>query len=114
MTDAAIFISEAVHKAVIDVDENGTTAAAASCWENHAAGGVAPMPVEITLDKPFLFFIHSDQTQPSHHSEKGQTVIFAGRVVDPIQHESHSEEKTRRSAIEQEYRNRRNNRRFWR
>jgi len=84
MTDADIFISEAVHKAVIEVDESGTVAAAAT-------GMVAmlrclpPNPIEITIDKPFLFFIHSDQTQKGHYSEQGQTVIFAGRVLDPVQ-----------------------------
>lgn len=84
MTSADIFISEAVHKAVIDVDENGTVAAAAT-------GMVAmlrclpPQPIEIKISRPFLFFIHSDQTQPGFYSDHGQTILFAGRLIDPIQ-----------------------------
>ena len=83
MTSADSFISEAVHKAVIDVDENGTVAAAAT-------GMVAmlrclpPQPIEIKICRPFLFFIHSDQTQPGFYSDHGQTILFAGRLIDPI------------------------------
>ena len=84
MTDADIFISEAVHKAVIEVDESGTVAAAATGMDMSICC-LPPNPIEITIDKPFLFFIHSDQTQKGHYSEQGQTVIFAGRVLDPVQ-----------------------------
>ena len=68
MTVQDVFISDAIHKATIEVDEEGTAAAAAT--------GMVMMfgmpPIEITVDKPFLFFIRS-----------GNHVIFAGRMVDP-------------------------------
>ena len=68
MTVQDVFISDAIHKATIEVDEEGTVAAAAT--------GMVMMfgmpPIEITVDKPFLFFIRS-----------GNHVIFAGRMVDP-------------------------------
>ena len=67
-----LFISDAIHKATIEVDEEGTTAAAVMrCGVGRCCSG-APPPLEITVDKPFLFFIRSE-----NH------VIFAGRMVDP-------------------------------
>ena len=68
-----LFISDAIHKATIEVDEKGTVAAAATAMVASDSWGVdEPEPLEITIDKPFLFFIRS-----------GNHVIFAGRVVDP-------------------------------
>ena len=67
-----LFISDAIHKATIEVDEDGTTAAAVTmCGLGMCCSG-APPPLEITVDRPFLFFIRSE-----NH------VIFAGRMVDP-------------------------------
>ena len=67
-----IFISDAIHKATIEVDEEGTIATAATAIRGYTAYCEPPPPLEITIDKPFLFFIRS-----------GNHVIFAGRVVDP-------------------------------
>ena len=70
-----IYISDAIHKATIEVDEEGTVAAAVSAMEIYYMGIDSSPPVrplQITVDKPFLFFIRS-----------GNHVIFAGRVVDP-------------------------------
>ena len=72
MTSENIFISDAIHKATIEVDEEGTVAAAATCMAVPMTLGSPPPPLEITVDRPFLFFIRS-----------GNHVIFAGRVVDP-------------------------------
>ena len=70
MTVQDVFISDAIHKATIEVDEEGTVAAAAT---GMVLGFGRPKPpMEITIDKPFLFFIRS-----------GNHVIFAGRMVDP-------------------------------
>ena len=66
-----LFISDAIHKATIEVDEEGTTAAAVCNGHVRCCSG-APPPLRITVDKPFLFFIRSE-----NH------VIFAGRMVDP-------------------------------
>jgi serpin B len=71
MTDQDVFISDAIHKATIEVDEEGTVAAAATGMVMMMRCMPAP-PLEIILDRPFLFFIRS-----------GTNVIFAGRVVDP-------------------------------
>ena len=71
MTVQDVFISDAIHKATIEVDEEGTVAAAATGMVLMLRGRPRP-PMEITIDKPFLFFIRS-----------GNHVIFAGRMVDP-------------------------------
>ena len=68
-----IFISDAIHKATIEVDEKGTIAAAAFVVPvGTFSSRQPPRPLRITVDKPFLFFIRSE-----NH------VIFAGRMVDP-------------------------------
>lgn len=68
-----LHISEVVHKAFVAVDEAGTEAAAATAVitvECEAPGS----PVEVTVDRPFLFAIRDVQTG---------TILFVGRVVDP-------------------------------
>ena len=72
MTSQNIFISDAIHKATIEVDEEGTVAAAATFMCLLRTELTPPPPLKITVDRPFLFFIRS-----------GNHVIFAGRVVDP-------------------------------
>lgn len=64
-----LFLSAAVHKAFVDVNEAGTEAAASSAMS--AAGGV---PSQFTADHPFLFLIR--------HESSG-TILFMGRVADP-------------------------------
>ena len=72
MTNNNIFISDAIHKATIEVNEEGTVAAAATFLVGAVPCCVFEPPRNITIDKPFLFFIRS-----------GTNVIFAGRMVDP-------------------------------
>ena len=72
MTSQNIFISNAVHKATIEVDEEGTVATAVTFMSMSMNQLSPPPPLKITVDRPFLFFIRS-----------GNHVIFAGRVVDP-------------------------------
>jgi serpin B len=64
-------ISEVIHKAFVAVDEAGTEAAAATAVIMRLTampGG----PVEVTIDRPFVFFIRDIQTG---------SILFAGRVV---------------------------------
>lgn len=68
-----MFISDVVHKAYVNVDEEGTEAAAATA----VIVGVTSMPaetVQLTIDRPFLFLI-IDRTN--------NTILFMGRVVNP-------------------------------
>ncbi|MBI2767323.1 MAG: serpin family protein [Chloroflexi bacterium] len=68
-----LFISDALHKAFVRVDEDGTEAAAATGVIANVAS--APLnPLRIDIDRPFVFLIRD--------RESG-AVLFAGRVVDP-------------------------------
>jgi len=68
-----LFIREVVHKAFVSVDEEGTEAAAATAVVVQLKGMPAP-PVEVTVDRPFVFMIRDVETG---------TILFIGRVVDP-------------------------------
>ena len=65
-------LTAVVHKAFVDVNEEGTEAAAAT-------GGVVSVtsvqnPVLFRADRPFLFVVRHEPTG---------TILFVGRVVDP-------------------------------
>jgi serpin B len=70
-----LWIGAAVHKAFVDVNEEGTEAAAAT---GIVFRGLAvmrePQPIEFRADHPFLFFIRDN------HSG---SILFMGRVTDP-------------------------------
>jgi serpin B len=70
-----LFIGSVVHQAMVDVDEQGTEAAAATAVL-MAAGAAPPTqkPVVFRADHPFLFFIRDTRSG---------VILFAGRVVDP-------------------------------
>jgi serpin B len=76
-TAEPLAIGAAVHQALIDVDENGTEAAAAT-----AVGMVRPTavrqegpPIVVTVDRPFLFAIIDAAT--------GRP-LFLGRITNPL------------------------------
>jgi serpin B len=67
-------VSDIVHKAFVDVSEEGTVAAAATgTGIAMAALRQGPTPV-FRADRPFLFFIRDT---------KSGVILFAGRVVNP-------------------------------
>jgi len=68
-----LFISDVVHKAFVAVDEAGTEAAAATAVIMKLTAVPEP-PVEVTLDRPFIFLIRDIETG---------TILFIGRLVDP-------------------------------
>jgi serpin B len=66
-------VSEVLHKAFVSVDEAGTEAAAATAvivGETAMPG----QPVEVTIDRPFIFLIRDIQTG---------AILFVGRVLNP-------------------------------
>lgn len=67
-----LFVSDAIHKTFIKVDENGTEAAAAT---GIVVGVVsAPPPATFTADRPFLFWIEHTPTNE---------MLFLGQVTNP-------------------------------
>jgi serpin B len=69
-------IGAIVHRAVVDVMEDGTEAAAATAIAIVGAAAHQPpeMPVSLRVDHPFLFAIVDDATG---------VMLFLGRVNDP-------------------------------
>ena len=67
-----LVVSDVLHKAFIRVNEAGTEAAAATAI---LVGGTSmPVPVVLTVDRPFIFLIRDRATG---------AVLFVGRVLDP-------------------------------
>ncbi len=75
-TAEPVHISDVVHQAYLDADEQGTEAAAATAVVIRASARVlaAGPPVEIIVDRPFLFAITELATG---------WPLFLGRVTDP-------------------------------
>ncbi len=68
-------ISDVLHKAFIGIDEEGTEAAAATAVIVGATSAAPPPePLEVRVDRPFLFAIRDTVTG---------TLLFLGRVLDP-------------------------------
>lgn len=69
-----LVISDVVHQANIDVDEEGTEAAAATAVIIGFTSGGPPDAVTLTVDRPFVFALRDTQTG---------AVLFLGRITDP-------------------------------
>jgi len=68
-----LFIADVIHKAFVSVDEAGTEAAAATAVVMPTA--MPPEePIEVTVNRPFVFLIHDIETG---------TILFVGCVVNP-------------------------------
>ncbi len=71
VADEGLWLDKVVHKAVVEINEKGTTAAGAS----HAGlmlSDVKPPPLNV--DRPFAFMIRDDRTD---------SILFMGEVLDP-------------------------------
>ena len=69
-----LWIDRAIHKAFVDVNEQGTEAAAATAITMRAAAALPQNVAEFTADHPFLFVIRDSQSG---------SILFMGRVVNP-------------------------------
>jgi serpin B len=73
-----LYIDAVIHQANIDVDEEGTEAAAATAVGMSTTGGCGPTTplkvITLRLDRPFLFVLRDVETG---------AILFMGRVVDP-------------------------------
>jgi serpin B len=76
IADRDLFISLVIHQSFVEVNEEGTEAAAATAvvMDESASPEPGPEPVVFRADHPFIFFIQ--------HEETGQ-ILFTGKVGDP-------------------------------
>ena len=65
-----LFISEVRHKTSVEVNEEGTEAAAVT-----AVVGVKSLPPTFRVDRPFFFVIYDAETE---------TILFMGTVIEPM------------------------------
>jgi serpin B len=76
--DRKLYVSAMIHDAFIEVDEEGTEAAAISGSFGVAGmviiGGPEEPPIPFTVDHPFLFLIRDNRSG---------SILFMGRVTDP-------------------------------
>ncbi|RXN22843.1 Z-dependent protease inhibitor-like protein [Labeo rohita] len=68
--DAHLKVSQVLHKAVIEVDEKGTTATSATTVGITAYS----LPPTFIVNRPFFFFLYHEATS---------SLLFMGRVIDP-------------------------------
>ena len=73
MASAPLYIENVLHKTFVEVNEEGTEAAAATSI-GISITSVPPPPIPFTIDRPFFLAIRDNQTK---------TVLFMGVVVDP-------------------------------
>jgi serpin B len=70
-----LYISEVKHKAIVEVNEEGTEAAAVTSVEIRATSlRIEPQRFTFVADRPFLMMIRDQRTD---------TILFMGVVVEP-------------------------------
>jgi len=73
-----VWVSDAIQKAVIQVDEKGTTAAAVTVILGAGSAGPQPnIPFEMICDRPFVFILYE------HTNDGGNQILFTGMVNKP-------------------------------
>jgi len=69
-----LFVSKVLHRAVVEVNEEGTEAAAATAVVMMMRSAVIQKEINFRADRPFLFFIQDKATK---------SILFLGRLVKP-------------------------------
>lgn len=72
--DGNLFISDVLHKTYVNVDEEGTEAAAVTSVEISLTSIGGPSGFFMRVDRPFIFCIRE---------KSSGTLLFIGRVIDP-------------------------------
>lgn len=76
MSDEALYIGDVLQSVRVQVDEEGTRAAAATAvMMMEACAPMTEPPVEMRVDRPFVFLIVDSETE---------SVYFAGTVENPV------------------------------
>ena len=75
MTSTPLYVDAVKHKSFVEVNEEGTEAAAATgVTMKMTAVAPGPRPFQMIVDRPYVFVI---EDQPSH------TILFLGEVMEP-------------------------------
>jgi serpin B len=75
-----VYIAKVQHKTFLEVNEEGTEAAAASLVEMRTRGRrIEPEPFQMIVDRPFVFAIVDEGTG---------SLLFVGSIVDPSKGDS--------------------------
>jgi len=69
-----LYLDQVIHQAVIEVDESGTEAAAATASLMMGKGFDPSEPVKITLNRPFIFMIRDTISG---------SILFLGQIINP-------------------------------
>jgi serpin B len=69
-----LYLSAVIHKAFVDVNEEGTEAAAATAVVPPPPGPVGMEPAQFLADHPFVFLIRDNRSE---------SILFVGRVSNP-------------------------------
>ncbi|KFQ31735.1 hypothetical protein N332_04248, partial [Mesitornis unicolor] len=72
--DTPLKVSKTIHKALVDVSENGTEAAAVTMIEMVPLSAMFPPPTHIRFNRPFLMMIIDRNTQ---------SMLFMGKIMNP-------------------------------
>ena len=73
----SLFIGAVIHQAYVDVNEQGTEAAAATAVV-EGLGGAGALPPTFRADHPFLFLIQENKTG---------SILFIGRITNPTKND---------------------------
>ncbi|MCR4335067.1 MAG: serpin family protein [archaeon] len=76
ISDESLYISDVIHQSFIEVNEEGTEAAAATVVVVAATSIGPENPFEFKADHPFMFAIIDNETG---------LIVFLGKVVDPTE-----------------------------
>ena len=75
--DSEICVSRIIHKTFVEVNEEGTEAAAVTAVETiKTSAGGSPQPVPFYANRPFLYLIKENSTG---------AILFIGRMDEPVQ-----------------------------
>jgi serpin B len=69
-----LYLGDVFHQASVSVSEKGTQAVAATAVIVQLVSAIDKPPVELTIDRPFIFLIRDRSTG---------VILFVGRVLDP-------------------------------